>query len=138
MGSPIVWDPRAWNLRNKKAEAEIISRHGICNVIYIVNRAIKVNSTVPALLLLSVSPRDSLCPGKENFVEFTNYWRRPIYAWLYAQFVHHLAISCLTRKISREISLSLFLSRFFFFLSFFFSNQLYPIYPFDRMIIVSN
>lgn len=137
MGPPIVWDPRAWNLRSKKAEAEIISCHGVYNVIYyVVNRAIKVNSTVSTLLLLPVSLRDSFCPGKENFVEFTKLivWRRPIFAWLYAQFVHHLAISCLTCKISREISLSFSLS---FFPSFLFSNQLCLICSCDRMIITS-
>lgn len=122
----------------EKAEAEIISRHGVYSIIYyIANRAIKVNSTVPALFLLSVPPRDSLCPGKENFVEFTKLivWRHPIFSWLYAQFVHHLAISCLTCKIFREISSSLSFVLFFFSSFPFFKLFMFYI---DRMIIMSN
>lgn len=106
-----------------EAEAEIISRRGICSVIYYVaNRAIKVNSAVsarrrscslPLSLPLCFSWFRSFLAvsrvlAKNFFVEFTKLivWRRPIFSWLYAQLVDHLTISCLTCNSSWELSFS--------------------------------
>jgi hypothetical protein len=62
---------RMRNRRSEKAEAEIISRRGVCSIIYYVaNRAIKVNSTVSASSMHSrslslLAAPSVVCPDEE-------------------------------------------------------------------------
>lgn len=83
IGGPVYTEVRLQTFAREirqggKAEAEIISRRGVCSVIYYVaKRAIKVNSAVPASSLLSRSlsffpaltalfaASSVVCPGEE-------------------------------------------------------------------------
>lgn len=82
------------------------------------NRAIKVNSAMPASSPFSLGPFLAVprVLAKNFFVEFTKLivWRRPMFSWLYAQLEDHLAISCLTCNSSREIAFSLLFSMHLF------------------------
>jgi len=105
---------RPSRLKSSETEAEIISRHGICSIIYYVtNRAIKVNSAVPESPLSRSRSflHSSSCRAKNLFVEFAKLivWRRPIFLLAVCTIRGPLAVWLATRHKSFRF---LFFSRF--------------------------